>query len=60
MTSKQFFDLVKRMRTAQKHYFRTRYEGYLAESKELERQVDNEIERVENILHPKPKQQTLF
>jgi hypothetical protein len=59
MNAKLFYETVKRMRKAQKNYFRTRLDCYLKESKELERQLDNEIERVENILHPKPIQQKL-
>ena len=59
MNAKLFYETVKRMRKAQKNYFRTWLDCYLKESKELERQLDNEIERVENILHPKPIQQKL-
>ncbi len=60
MTHREFYDKVKAMRTAQRNYFRTRLDCYLKESKELERQIDNEIERVEEKLNPKPIQQTLF
>lgn len=37
------------MRAKQKEYFRTRDKGVLAESKMLEREVDAEIKRVENM-----------
>lgn len=50
MNAKQFFDLVSQMRKAQKDYFKTRSAAYLEMSKGLERQVDNEIERVRRIL----------
>ena len=50
MTARDFFNLVRRMREAQKGYFATRAQGYLTESKELETQVDREIARVDAIL----------
>lgn len=50
MKARQFFDLVTQMRSAQKRYFRTRTPAALNESKALEKQVDEEIERVTNIL----------
>lgn len=50
MTAREFFDLVRRMREAQKGYFATRAQGYLTESKELEKEVDREISRVDAIL----------
>lgn len=59
MNAKLFYETVKRMRKAQKNYFRTRLDCNLKESKELERQVDNAIEKAEDILHPKPTQQKL-
>lgn len=46
MNAKQFFDLVSEMRTAQKSYFRTRSRIDLQTSKRLEKQVDEEIRRV--------------
>lgn len=49
MNAKEFFDLVSDMRNAQKEYFATRTMGNLEKSKQLERQVDKEIERVKNI-----------
>lgn len=50
MNSREFFDLVRRMRQAQRTYFETRGSGILAESKMLEREVDAEIGRVMKII----------
>ena len=50
MTAKDFFDLVARMRDKQKEYFRTRSGSVLKESKQLEKQVDEEIRRVNEII----------
>lgn len=50
MTAKDFFDLVARMRDKQKEYFRTRSGSVLKESKQLEKQVDEEIKRVNGII----------
>lgn len=46
MNAKEFYDTVVKMRKAQRDYFRTRS---LNESKQLERLVDAEIKRVEQI-----------
>lgn len=51
MDSKEFYDTVKNMRIAQREYFRTRDQLMLAEAMRLERIVDKEIERVENIIN---------
>lgn len=53
MTAKDFFDLVARMRDKQKEYFRTRSGSVLKESKQLEKQVDEEIKRVKDIIRDK-------
>lgn len=50
MNARQFFDLVATMRNAQREYFRTRDKEWLLKSKDLERQVDEEIKRVESIV----------
>lgn len=56
MKPKEFFDLVADMRKAQKEYFKTPASAYkvkqdaLSKSKKLEKQVDDEITRVEKIL----------
>lgn len=46
MTFKDFAELVCKMRTAQKAYFRTRSYSDLDESKKLERQVDNALREI--------------
>lgn len=43
-----FKDLVRRMREAQKEYFRTRDKDVLRKSKDLERQVDLELQTDNN------------
>ena len=50
MNSRDFFDMVCRMRKAQKNYFKTRDRDALNLSKEIERQVDEEINRVNRVL----------
>ena len=49
MTPRDFFELVAKMRQAQKAYFKTRTASNLQRSKELEKAVDAEIERVRDI-----------
>lgn len=49
MTPKNFYDLVKAMREAQRDYFITRSYAALTKAKQLERLIDSEIERVERI-----------
>ena len=46
----KFFRLVERMRNKQKEYFRTKGQAALNESKQLEREVDAEIKRANDIL----------
>ena len=53
MTARDFFTLVARMRDRQKEYFRTRSVSVLQESKRLEKQVDDEIQRVNGIIKDK-------
>ena len=53
MTAKDFFHLVAQMRDRQKEYFRTRSGSVLKESKQLEKQVDEEIKRVNEIIKDK-------
>jgi hypothetical protein len=55
----QFFRLVERMRKAQKEYFKYRTSTVLNESKRLEKEVDDEISRVNNLLLDK-QQPKLF
>lgn len=61
MNAKQFFDLTASMRSAQKEYFKTRSRDALYRSKTLEKRIDEEIERVNNITRPdSPEQPTLW
>ena len=50
MSPKEFFDKVCRMRKAQKEYFRTRSGRALADSKRLEKEIDDEIELVNKVV----------
>lgn len=45
MTHEQFIGLVEEMRQAQNEYFKTRDRNILSKSKQLEAQVDAEINR---------------
>ena len=60
MNAREFFDLVSKMRKAQKEFFATRKNEALHESKQLEREVDAEIKRVEAIIKGGTTQQKLF
>jgi len=53
MNPKEFFDKVCRMRKAQKEYFRTRSGRALSDSKRLEKEIDDEIERVNKVMEAK-------
>lgn len=53
MTAKAFFNLVREMREAQKGYYLTRSKDLLEQSKQLEREADREIARVDAILREK-------
>lgn len=57
MKAKEFFNLVSRMREAQKEYFKTRSSLDLRQAKTLEKEIDAEIERV-NALAPRKDAQT--
>lgn len=59
MNNKEFFDLVSNMRAKQKEYFKYRNNTLLKESKALEKQVDDEISRVNDVLS-KRKEPSLF
>lgn len=50
MNGKEFFYAVVRMREKQREYLRTRSSSDLAESRMLEKDVDDEIDRVRRIL----------
>lgn len=62
MTPQEFFQKVTEMRQAQKRYFKMRTSLDLAQSKKLEKEIDNEIERVNQILSKRnePTQEDLF
>lgn len=62
MTPREFFDKVAQMRQYQKEYFKTRSGMALQKSKTLEREIDTEIERVNNIVKSReqPQQANLF
>jgi hypothetical protein len=45
MKPEEFYALVANMRNAQKEYFKTRSRDLLSKSKQLEKQVDDEIKR---------------
>lgn len=53
MTARDFFNLVREMREAQRSYFRTRSKDLLEKSKLLESEVDREISRVDKLLGEK-------
>lgn len=55
MNARQFYDLVVRMRQKQKDYFRSRTSTDLRLSKELERQVDAEIEHAQKLIGAPPR-----
>ncbi len=64
MTPREFFDLVSKMRGAQREYFKTRSASALGKSRSLEEAVDREISRVLKIMierqKEQPTQQKLF
>ncbi|WP_373248797.1 hypothetical protein [Bacteroides thetaiotaomicron] len=60
MTPKEFFEKVEKMREAQKNYFKTRSSMDLQLSKKLEREIDNEIARVNQIINKPNPQSSLF
>ena len=47
MTAREFYELTKAVRDAQRKYFRTRLPSDLDKSKRLEKELDNEIKRIE-------------
>lgn len=49
MDKRMFFDKVVEMRRLQKEYFKTRSPFILEKSKAVERDIDNEIKRVQAI-----------
>ena len=57
MNAREFFDIVAKMRHAQKQYFKTRLAEWLIESKGLGKKVDAEISRVNAVLAMKDGEQ---
>ena len=60
MDSREFFDKVALMRQLQKEYFRTRSRSVLTNCKNVERDVDAEIKRVNAIIERRKNEQELF
>ena len=54
MDAKEFFKNVENMRNAQKKYFSCRTQANLKEAKKLEKIVDDEIKRVNNLINNTP------
>lgn len=59
MNAREFYHTVVKMRKAQRDYFSTRSQRALNESKQLEKLVDAEIKRVEQIQQQKADNQQL-
>lgn len=53
MNARQFFDRVAQLRHFQKEYFSTRSKDALQKSIALEKEIDSEITRVQQILADK-------
>lgn len=64
MKAKDFFELVVKMREAQREYFCTRSASALGKARSLEASIDKEINRVRAIMQERaenePRQQNLF
>ena len=56
MNNRQFFDRVAQLRRFQKEYFRTRSKLALEQSKALEKEIDNEISRIQQLLSTQAQQ----
>lgn len=55
MNAREFFDLVRELREAQKEHYRILSSITMSRVTELERKVDDEIARVERILSEREK-----
>ncbi len=60
MTNRQFFDRVVQLRRLQKEYFATRSRESLQAAKAVEKEIDDEIERVNKILAARQQQQPIL
>lgn len=49
MTAKEFFYKVAQLRDTQKMFFETGHPDYLKKRKQLEKEIDDEIERVKQL-----------
>lgn len=56
MNAQQFYNLVKEMRKAQKRFFFSKEPADLQQAKKCEREIDEEIKRVEKILKQRRQQ----
>lgn len=59
MNARQFYEEVKKMRYLQKKYFLTRDHRSLEASKKFEKRIDEEIERVEQLLNEKAESEQI-
>ena len=59
MNARQFYEEVKKMRYLQKKYFLTRDHRALEASKKIEKRIDEEIERVEQLLNEKAESEQM-
>lgn len=59
MNARQFYEEVKKMRYLQKKYFLTRDHRALEASKKFEMLIDEEIERVEQLLNEKAESEQM-
>lgn len=61
MNARRFFDKVAEMRRLQKEYFKSRNHFALERSKAIEKEIDKEIKRVQDIeAANKPPEPNLF
>ena len=60
MNPREFFDKVTLMRKAQKEYARRRSSRALTDSRRLEQEIDDEIERVNRVLSERRKEKINF
>lgn len=60
MSETEFITLVARMREQQKLYFKTRSQAALVQSRQLEKEVDEEIKRIMAFTNPPAYQPSLF
>lgn len=61
MNARQFFDKVVLMREWQKKYFKSHSQSALQQSMRLEKEIDDEIKRVQDIVGlQQPQQGELF